>query len=184
MPSMIPTAAAAGWTLPASRPRAITAQAILLIAAAWLLPTAAHLSGLPVRQLLPMHWPAILAGLCYGWRSGLLVGAGAPLVSYLIAGMPRPAVIPAMTVELAAYGCIAGLMIDVLRRGRVEATLASLLGGRLLFVAVMVLTGAVVGPLGDYLRAAMVPGLAAAVVQALVLPPLATWWVRREQSRG
>lgn len=47
----------------------------------------------------------------------------------------------------------------------------------------MLVTGAIVGPLADYLRAALLPGLAAAVVQVLLLPVVATWWVRRERGR-
>ena len=169
------------WTLPARQPRALTIQAGLVLAAAWLLPAAIHLLGLPVRQLLPMHWPAMLAGLVYGWRSGAAIGALAPIVSYAISGMPRPAVLPSMTVELAAYGAIAGLFVEVLHRGRFQAALASAIGGRLVFVAVMVVTGAIATPLGTYLQAAMLPGLPAAIAQVVLLPLLAAYWVRREQ---
>jgi riboflavin transporter FmnP len=177
------SANASTWTLPALRPRALTIQFGLLLCAAWLLPAAIHLSGLPVRQLLPMHWPAILAGLCYGWRSGAVVGALAPIASYMISGMPRPAVLPAMTFELAAYGFFAGFALQVLQRGRLQATLASVLGGRLVFVAVMVVTGAITTTLPVYLKNAMLPGLAAALAQVLLLPLLASWIVRHESRR-
>ena len=140
--------------------------------------------GLPVRQLLPMHWPAILAGLVYGWRSGAVIGAASPIVSYLIAGMPRPAVLPSMTLELAAYGFIAGFMIEVLQRGRLQAALASVIGGRLVFLAVMVFTGAITTSLPVYLQAAMVPGLAAALAQVVLLPLLANYWVKQESTVG
>lgn len=170
-------------TLPALRLRALTTQGLLLVGAAWLLPSVAHLLGLPVRTWLPMHWPVVLAGLCYGWRSGGAIGAGAPIVSFVLSGMPSPAVLLPMTAELAAYGAVAGAMCEVLGRGRVEATLAALLGGRVAFVGVMVFTGAVVGPLGDYLRLAIVPGLPVALVQATTLPLVARWWVRRESQR-
>lgn len=172
------------WTLPAWQLRALSVQAVLLIAAAWLLPSVAHLTGLPVRTLLPMHWPVVLAGLCYGWRGGALVGAGAPVVSYLLSGMPPPFVLPSMTVELAAYGCLAGFVREVLHRGRLESAVAALVGGRVLFVGMMLATGVIVGPLADYVRSALLPGLPAAVAQALLLPPLAGWWVRREQPRA
>lgn len=168
------------WTLPALRPRALTIQFFLILCAAWLLPAAIHMLGLPVRQLLPMHWPAILAGLVYGWRSGAVIGAASPIVSYMIAGMPRPAVLPSMTFELAAYGFIAGFMIEVLGRGRLQSALASVIGGRLVFLAVMVFTGAITTTLPVYLQAAMVPGLAAAVAQVVLLPLLASYWVKRE----
>ena len=168
------------WTLPAIWPRALTAQFALLLCAAWLLPAAVHMAGLPVRQLLPMHWPAILAGLCYGWRSGALIGALAPITSYLISGMPRPEVLTSMAFELAAYGFIAGFTIDVLRRGRLQATLASVIGGRLVFLAVMDVTGAITSTLPVYLQNAMLPGLVAALAQLVLLPLIAGWWVDRE----
>jgi hypothetical protein len=171
------------WALPAWQPRSLTAQAVLLITAAWLLPAVAHVAGLPVRTLLPMHWPVVLAGLCYGWRGGALVGAGAPIVSYLLSGMPPPFMLPSMTAELAAYGALAGFAREVLHRGRLESTLAALLGGRVLFVGVMLASGAMAGPLADYVRSALLPGLPAALAQALLLPPLAGWWVRRELPR-
>ena len=130
-----------------------------------------------------MHWSAIVAGLCYGWRSGAVVGALSPVVSYLLSGMPRPAVLPSMTMELAAYGFLAGFALEVLGRGRLQATLAALVGGRLVFLAVMVFTGAVTTPLPVYLRDAMAPGLFAALAQLITLPLLAAWWVRRESER-
>ena len=175
-------APASPWTLNARHPRALTLQFGLVLAAAWALPAFVHLLGLPVRQLLPMHWPAILAGLVYGWRSGAVIGLLSPIVSFAIAGMPRPAVLPSMTFELAAYGAIAGLMVEVLRRNRFEAALVSVIGGRLVFLAVMLVTGAIATPFGAYLQAAMLPGLPAAIVQAVLLPLLANYWVRREQG--
>lgn len=175
------TIAAPPLTLPATRLRALTVQAALLLAAATLLPSLAHLTGLPVRVLLPMHWPVLLVGLCYGWRSGLLVGAAAPLTSTLLSGMPPWPVLPPMTAELAAYGCLAGAVREVLGRGRLEATLAAVLVGRLVFVAVLLATGALVGAVDVYVRSAFVPGIVAAAAQVLLLPPLAAWWVRREQ---
>jgi uncharacterized membrane protein len=171
------------WTLPAWRPRALTVQAFLLVAAAWLLPALAHAAGLPARTLLPMHWPVILVGLCYGWRSGALVGLGAPALSFLLSGMPPPIVLPAMTLELGAYGFLAGFARETLRQGWFVAALASLLGGRLVFLAAVLLTGALTTSWSAYLAAAMLPGLPAALAQAALLPLLARWWVRREQRR-
>lgn len=174
------TITSSSWTLPALRPRALTVQFGLLLCAAWLLPAAIHLAGLPVRQLLPMHWPVIVAGLCYGWRSGAVIGVLAPFTSYVISGMPRPAVLPAMALELAAYGLVAGFVVQVLQRGRLQSTLATVVAGRLVFLAVMVFTGAITTPLPTYLENAMLPGALAAVLQVATLPLLAQWWVRRE----
>jgi niacin transporter len=167
-------------TLPATGIRAISAQAVLLLTAAFVLPALAHAAGLPVRLLLPMHWPVILAGLCYGWRSGLVVGLAAPTVSFLLSGHPNPVVLPAMTLELGAYGALAGVGIQQLGLSRPLATLFSALGGRVVFIFMVVATGAFTGPFLAYLQAALVPGLIGLVAQVIALPSLAAWWVRRE----
>ncbi|MCZ2392028.1 MAG: ECF transporter S component [Acidobacteria bacterium] len=170
-------------TLPALGVRAVSIQAFLLLAAAFLLPAAFHAAGLPVRLLLPMHWPIILVGLCYGWRSGLIVGAAAPAVSFLISGHPLPHILPSMTFELAAYGALAGLFKQQIRlNGMLSAALA-VIGGRLVFIAIVLSTAAVAQPFFEYAKAALLPGIPAAIAQIILLPLLATWWVRRE-SRG
>jgi hypothetical protein len=151
----------------------------LLVAASVLLPAAAHLAGLPVRLLLPMHWPVILVGLVYGWRSGAIVGLAAPGLSYVISGMPYPAVLPAMTVELAAYGLLAGIFREGLRCNQFLATGLAVIGGRLVFLLVAVATGASGPSVLEYVGVALVPGFAAALTQVLVLPLVARWWVQR-----
>jgi uncharacterized membrane protein len=171
-------------SLPAAGVRARAVQAVLLLSASFLLPTAAHLAGLPVRQLLPMHWPVLLAGLCYGGRAGALVGLAAPGLSFLLSGMPYPPMIPPMTVELGAYGFLAGFARERLRWNAFAATALALVGGRLVFVAIAWATGATGAGLLPYLTAAMLPGLPAAAAQILLLPLAARWWVGREGKRS
>lgn len=170
--------------LPAASGRARTVQAVLLLSASFLLPAAAHAMGLPVRQFLPMHWPVLLAGLCYGGRAGALIGLAAPTLSFLLSGMPYPRMIPPMTVELAAYGFLAGFARERLRLNLFAATALALTGGRLVFVAVAWATGAAGDALLPYLTSAMLPGLPAAAAQILLLPLAARWWVRRESRTG
>lgn len=172
-----------GLTLPALRLRAISAQVVLLLGAAFVLPALAHWAGVPVRAWLPMHWPVILAGLCYGWRSGALIGLAAPGVSFLLSGMPPPAVLPAMTAELAAYGFIAGLLREQLRQNLWLSVAAALIGGRLVFLGIRLATGSIAGPFAEYVQAALLPGLPAALGQLVLLPLAAGGWVRRENRR-
>lgn len=162
---------------------AVAAQVVLLGAAAVLFPALAHTTGLPVRTLLPMHWPVILAGLVFGWRGGAIVGALAPCSSFLVSGMPLPMMLPAMTVELAAYGAIAGFTRQNLKLNGFACAALALLGGRLLFVAIAVATGVTASGFVAYLERAMLPGLAAAVAQMVALPLLAAWWVRNAAPR-
>ncbi|HMQ05473.1 MAG TPA: ECF transporter S component [Pyrinomonadaceae bacterium] len=168
-------------TLPAWTIKSITVQAALLVSAAFLLPAAVHSTGLPVRLLLPMHWPVLLVGLCYGWRAGVLVGLAAPGLSFLISGHPLPHILPAMTLELGAYGLLAGLFREKFRLNGFFATALALVGGRMLFIAFVFATVAVATPFAEYLWAAMLPGIPAAIAQIVLLPILAKWWVSREQ---
>jgi uncharacterized membrane protein len=169
-------------TLRASGLRALSVQAVLLVAASVFLPAAAHLLGLPARLLLPMHWPIILVGLVYGWRSGVIVGLAAPSLSYLLSGMPHPSMMLAMTGELAAYGLLAGVVREGLRWNLFLATALAVSGGRLVFLLVAVVTGASGPSAFEFARAALGPGIFAGLAQVLVLPLVAGWWLRNAKS--
>ena len=151
----------------------------VLTAATVLLPPICHMAGVPVRWVLPMHWPVILAALVYGWRGGAIVGILAPLVSFALSGYPLPPKIPPMTVELLAYGALIGVLRERFRLNGFLSTALGLALGRVIFIMAIVLTAANEVPFGDYLIAAMLPGLGAAVLQILVLPPTAAQWVSR-----
>ena len=172
-----------GLTLPALRLRAVSAQMVLLLGAAFVLPALAHAAGVPVRAWLPMHWPVILAGLCYGWRSGALIGLAAPGVSFLLSGMPPAVVLPGMTAELAAYGMLAGLFRGTLRQNLWLSVAAALIGGRLMWLGMAWGAGRLAGAWGDLLGAALLPGVPAALAQFVLLPLAAGGWVRRESRR-
>lgn len=178
------TAVSTSTTLPSLGIKAISFQLLLLFAAAFLLPAAAHASGLPVRMILPMHWPVILAGLAYGWRSGAIVGLSAPILSFLISGMPLPHILPSMTIELAAYGFLAGMAREVLKVNWFVATAISLIGGRVVFLIIVFTTRAVPESFGDYLVVAMMPGVWAALGQLVLLSLIAWWWVEKSGKRS
>lgn len=169
--------------LAATRPRALTIQAVLVLLAAFALPAAVHAVGLPVRWLLPMHWPILFIGLAYGWRSGLIAGMLAPLVSFLLSGHPLPLILPSMIVELGMYGFVAGVLVEVLRVNRFVAMLLAVLGGRIVFIATAMLTGAAQPALGVYLTAALLPGIPAAIAQVILLPLAARRLIDAESRR-
>ncbi len=152
-----------------------------LVAMAISLPSLAHLAGLPVRTLLPMHWPVILAGLVYGWRGGLLVGLASPGLSFLLSGMPYPPMIAPMTIELACYGLVAGWCREQLKWNAFLSTAVALVIGRIVFVAFVVFAGSVSQPFAAYMAAAMLPGVFAAIAQIITLPLIAGWWVARSR---
>ncbi len=110
----------------------ITAVCIALCV---VLPMAFHSIQNAGSILLPMHIPVLLCGLICGWPFGLLCGLAGPWLASLITGMPPMAYLPSMLVELAAYGLIAGLMMQLVHTKSTYADLylslfAALVGGR------------------------------------------------------
>ena len=169
-----------GVVLPLRGAKPLLIQLILVVTAV-VLPAAAHLAGAPVRWLLPMHWSVILAGLMYGWRGGLIVGFAAPLSNWLLTGYPLPLVLPAMTLELAAYGFVAGLLIERAAWSRYLAVAAALIAGRIIFLAAIFATGGFTGAFKQYILAAMIPGLVAGVAQIISLPLLARYFLSKRE---
>jgi hypothetical protein len=66
-----------------------------------------HVAG---QIFVPMHFFVIIAGLLFGWRTGLLVGIASPLMSFSLTQMPVAALLPPVMVELAVYGLAAGFL--------------------------------------------------------------------------
>ena len=89
--------------------RTITGTALLL-AMGVVLPLVFHAIPLGGRVFLPMHIPVFIAGLVLGPIAGLVVGAGAPIVSALVTGRPPVVYMVPMVFELATYGAVAGLL--------------------------------------------------------------------------
>ena len=140
------------------------------IGAAVALPAMAHLMGLPVRWLLPMHWPVILAGLLYGWRGGLIVGLLSPASNWLLTGYPLPLKLLPMMLELAVYGGLTGWLVERGWRSWKAMTL-SLVAGRVVFLGTILTLGATDGMgFWTFTGAAVLPGLAAGAVMVVILP--------------
>lgn len=66
-----------------------------------------HVAG---PKFLPMHFFVIIAGLLFGWRTGMIVGVASPLMSYGITHMPALVILPEIVLELAVYGFAAGVL--------------------------------------------------------------------------
>lgn len=83
----------------------------LFLALGVIFPTMFHFIGLTGSKIfLPMHIPVLLCGLVCGWRYGGICGLLVPYLSTLFSGMPPlfPVAV-SMSLELAAYGIIAGV---------------------------------------------------------------------------
>ena len=97
--------------------KAQTVGALVALASAVALPQLIHLIGAHTGSgsslgelLLPMHLPIILAGLLCGPYAAGIAGALAPILSFLLTGMPAAAMLPFMAIELCAYGFFAGVV--------------------------------------------------------------------------
>lgn len=71
------------------------------------------------KMLCPMHIPVILAGFLCGPWYGLAVGIISPLLRFVLFGMPT--IMPTgiiMSIELATYGFVVGILYKMLPRRR------------------------------------------------------------------
>jgi len=85
------------------------------IALSVILPMAFHSIQNAGSIFSPIHMPVLLCGLICGPAFGLLCGLVGPLLSSLFTGMPTMAYLPPMMVELAFFGLVGGLMINLIR---------------------------------------------------------------------
>jgi len=124
--------------------------AAMLLALGIVLPTITgpHLGS----RLLPMHIPALLAGLVLGAKYGLVVGFLTPLLRSVTFGMPPllPAA-TAMAFEIGTYGLIAGLIYHQVKQNvktLYGALIVAMIAGRLVFGVAMfvLLVGFGLGP--------------------------------------
>ena len=88
-------------------------------------------------MLLPMHLPVLLCGFICGPAWAAVVGAVAPLLRFMLFGMPPlfPVGV-AMCVELATYGAVSGALYRLLPRKAVNvyvSLIAAMLAGRLVW---------------------------------------------------
>ncbi len=98
-------------------------------------------------MLCPMHFPVLICGFICGPVYGAVVGFVAPLLRYVLFGMPP--VLPtgiAMCFELAAYGAVSGILYRFLPKKKAYvyvSLIAAMLAGRVCWGIVrVILTGA------------------------------------------
>lgn len=114
----------------------------------------------------------------------MVVGLSAPVVNYLITGHPLPLVLPAMTIELAFYGGMTGLIREQLKFSTYLSVTIGLLAGRVAFLTIMFVGGAYRGEFWQYAYIAMLPGLLAGVAQIVLLPRIAELWIKKARAKG
>jgi hypothetical protein len=148
---------------------------VVLITMGVATPLVAHAIGSACWIWLPAHWPALLAGLALGLRTGALVGL-ATLIVELVA-RPALAASPAAA-EILVYGLVAGLAGTRARTipHRYAGLVAAMLAGRVAYAVVAWI--ALTRPLEISVQRLLFfpwPGI---VVQLVALPLVATLLVR------
>ena len=158
------------------------------IALCVVLPQAFHAVPNAGSVYLPMHIPVLLCGLICGAPYGLLCGLAGPALSHLFTGMPPIGMLPAMLVECAVYGLIAGLVMVIktkkLYLDLYLSLIAAMLAGRivsgiakaLIFsageysIALWVTSSFVTSLPGIIIQLALIPAIVFALMKARLIP--------------
>ncbi|NMA55218.1 MAG: ECF transporter S component [Firmicutes bacterium] len=151
--------------------------AALMVALGVTLPLAVHLAKIGGPILCPMHIPIFLAGLLLepGWA--LVVAVMAPILSFILTGMPpmSPPMLPLMVVELSFYAVSISLLTRHTRYNIWVSLPLSMIIGRI----GLGLAAAVIGPLFNfnvnplvYVYGALIQALPGIALQLLIIPAL------------
>ncbi len=150
----------------------------------WTLHQVHPLSG---PTFLPMFFFALMAGLLFGWRVGLLVGFLSPLLSLGISGMPVTGFLPQVIAQNSLLGLTAGLLYGTFRLNIVSSLLAAIITSRLAQVLIIVIFSFnEVNPLAAVWRTVQLgwPGIA---IQVIILPLIIialNHWLAKRPSGG
>lgn len=122
-------------------------------------------------MLCPMHIPVLLCGFLCGPAYAAAVGAVAPLLRFMLFGMPKlfPTGV-AMCAELAAYGFLAGALSARLPKRPASvyiALIGAMIGGRIFWGVVMALLMGASG--GAFTLSAFVAGAFINAVPGIIL---------------
>lgn len=130
-------------------------------------------------MLCPMHIPVLLCGFLCGWPWGLIVGFIAPLLRFVIFGMP--VIFPkgiAMAFELAAYGAIVGYLYRQLPKKTSNlyiSLIAAMAGGRMVWGLVQYLLAGLQNtsfPFSAFLAGAVTNAVPGILLQIVLIPLL------------
>lgn len=128
-------------------------------------------------MLCPMHLPVLLCGFVCGGLWGGVVGFVAPILRYLIFGMPP--VFPlgiSMAFELGTYGAISGLLYHKFPRTPRTlylSLLVAMVSGRVVWGLVRFLLAGLSGsefPFSMFLSGALTSAIPGIVLQILLIP--------------
>lgn len=111
----------------------------ILIAISTILSQIFHFAGEVSGQiLLPMHIGILIAGFIVGPYCAMFVGIIVPLISNLLMQMPAIPIVYFIVFELAAYGFLTGFFYEKVGLGKIPSLVLSMIGGRIVYVLVVV----------------------------------------------
>lgn len=122
---------------------------------------------------LPMHIPALSAGLILGPLSGIITGVISPFLSSLITGMPAFDKMPFMMLELGLYGGVSGLIYKKLKINMYISLLLAMIIGRIGNMLMYFILGNILNMQGyTYMMAitSTVKGLPGIAIQLIMIP--------------
>lgn len=130
-------------------------------------------------MLSPMHIPVLLCGFICGWQYGFTIGLIAPVLRFMIFGMPPlfPVGI-AMTFELAAYGLCAGIFYKILPKRNLYVfvnLILSMILGRMVWgisMYVMALFTAIEFNINIFLAGAFFNAIPGIILHLVIIPPI------------
>jgi riboflavin transporter FmnP len=148
----------------------------LFIACGIILPIFFHFMSMSGTIFLPMHIPVLIGGLLLGWRSGLIIGITAPILSSLLTGMPPIfPLTPMMIVELSLYGITAGYLYNTQKFPLLISLFTAMIAGRLGTALTLALfadsLGIHIAPL-SYIYLSLAKGSIGIIIQLCLIPLL------------
>lgn len=139
--------------------------------------------------LSPMHLPVLICGFICGWQYGLIIGFFAPLLRFVLFGMPP--IFPigiAMAFELATYGFVTGLLYRKLPKTTINiyiSLVTSMLIGRIVWGISMVIITSMSNAsftFEAFIAAAFINALPGILMQILLIPFLLSTLLKSIQA--
>lgn len=129
-------------------------------------------------MLSPMHFPVLLCGFICGWPYGLAVGFIAPLLRFMVFGMPP--IFPtgiSMAFELAVYGAVSGFIFSKAKQHGIAtiytALISAMVAGRVVWGAVRFILAQLFGmnfSFSMFLSGAFITALPGIICQLVLIP--------------
>ncbi len=168
------------YTMPKLSVGMKTLVAFIAIVCAVALPQLVHQIGITTgtgsslgEVLLPMHFPVLLVGFVAGPVAGLATGLFAPIISFVLTGMPGILMLPFIVIELGVYGMVSGLIVNADINSYAKVFIAQIAGRGVRAVAILIAfftLGSKVAPMVILTSVAI--GISGIILQLIFIPAI------------